>query len=80
MNTEKDKKTKNISAFPLPTDAGYNGRTGVTLRDYFAAKAMQGLLANGNTRGANLIRQSYQIADEMMEERNKIETNTNQLL
>ena len=63
-------------AFPGTHD-GYDG---MTLHDYFAAKAMQGLLANGNTRGANLIRLSYQIADEMMEERNKIEINTNQLL
>jgi hypothetical protein len=30
-------------AFPV----GYNGHEGMTLRDYFAAKAMQGLLANG---------------------------------
>jgi hypothetical protein len=65
-------------AFPAVVD-GYL-YDGMTLRDYFAATAMQGLLANGNTRGANLIRLSYQIADEMMEERNKIETNTNQLL
>jgi hypothetical protein len=30
-------------AFPV----GYNGHEGMTLRDYFAAQAMQGLLANG---------------------------------
>jgi hypothetical protein len=34
---------KNDQAFPV----GYNGHEGMTLRDYFAAKAMQGLLANG---------------------------------
>jgi len=54
-------------AFPAVVD-GYL-YDGMTLRDYFAATAMQGLLANGNTRGANLIRLSYQIADEMMSAR-----------
>ena len=54
-------------AFPVVVD-GYL-HDGMTLRDYFAATAMQGLLANGNTRGANLIRLSYQIADEMMSAR-----------
>jgi hypothetical protein len=34
---------KNDQAFPV----GYNGHEGMTLRDYFAAQAMQGLLANG---------------------------------
>ena len=54
-------------AFPVVVDGYLYG--GMTLRDYFAATAMQGLLANGNTRGANLIRLSYQIADEMMSAR-----------
>jgi hypothetical protein len=39
---------KNQSAFPWTVDDGKNvtGNTGMTLRDYFAAKALQGLLAN----------------------------------
>ena len=32
---------KNDQAFPVE----YNGHKGMTLRDYFAAKAMQGILA-----------------------------------
>jgi hypothetical protein len=31
-------------AFPVPLDA-FDDREGMTLRDYFAAKAMQGILA-----------------------------------
>ena len=70
-----------MKAFPIDYNAASIDKwQGMDLRDYFAAKAMQGLLANGNTRGANLIRLSYQIADEMMEERNKIKTNKDQLL
>lgn len=29
------------SAFPVPNDANINDQEGMTLRDYFAAKAMQ---------------------------------------
>ena len=34
-------------AFPVPNDANVNDQEGMTLRDYFASKAMQGLLARG---------------------------------
>jgi hypothetical protein len=44
-----------ISAFPIPhliADANDDnfklGQSGMTLRDYFAAKALQGMLQNGN--------------------------------
>ena len=38
------------SAFPLPMGSETTqGSEGMTLRDYFAAKAMQGLLANSET-------------------------------
>jgi hypothetical protein len=33
-------------AFPIGIDAFAEDKTGMTLRDYFAAKAMQGMLAN----------------------------------
>ena len=41
---------------------------GMTLRDYFAAKAMQGMLANnsGGMPFRDLTEWSYYIADEMM--------------
>lgn len=50
---------------------------GMTLRDYFAAKAMGGMVANvvrghvsyGNTQ--DLAARSYEIADEMLAERAK---------
>ena len=64
-------------AFPVP-DIGENG---MTLRDYFAAKAMQGLLANpklqehilkqGGAFGGWIEESAYSWADAMLKERNK---------
>ena len=49
---------------------GLLNQDGMTLRDYFAAKAMQGLLANGwSLPYAHLVRDSYQLADEMLKAR-----------
>lgn len=54
------------TAFPLPlgseTAAGHEG---MTLRDYLAAKAMQGMLANGIPSGEIPI-YAYEIADSMI--------------
>lgn len=66
-------------AFPVtPTDrSGQCGPTefGMTLRDYFAAKAMQGLLANENCGGliktADIAISAYAVADAMLAEREK---------
>ena len=45
--------------------------TGMTLRDYFAAKAMQGLLASEVNASLKVFaNQAYAVADEMMEARN----------
>jgi hypothetical protein len=50
---------------------------GMTLRDYFAAKAMQGLMRDvawDYSRGhcnAELVSRAYIIADQMLNERNK---------
>ena len=45
--------------------------TGMTLRDYFAAKAMQGLLASDvEASMPEFARRSYKMADEMLEARN----------
>ncbi len=72
---EENKKPENPSAFPLPTDAGYDDRRGMTLRDYFATAAMQGLLGN-STFKASLPKESehisalvYEIADAMLKQR-----------
>jgi len=65
----------NEPAFP---NEGFNGWgepfQGMTMRDYFAAKAMQGILS-GYTQGVipptkSLAPASYKIADAMMEARN----------
>jgi hypothetical protein len=46
--------------------------TGMSLRDYFAAKAMQAIIANDqNDSYASDAMHAYLIADAMLEERNK---------
>ena len=76
---------KDIPAFPTsheePDD--YNGHNnskktvidqGMSLRDYFAARALQGMLASGNLPktmpDADIAECSYNLADAMMEARN----------
>ena len=50
---------------------------GMMLRDYFAAKAMQGFITNFDTRRSDIIdvpelaRSAYYLADAMIAERNK---------
>ena len=58
-------------AFPSPTD-GMLDNEGMTLRDYFAAKALQGMLAEnggGPMRNNTLAEFSYEIADAMLKAR-----------
>lgn len=65
-------------AFPIPLNPGssYQGHAecdGMTLRDYFAAKAMQGAMANPEfkeTAGARS-EWAYEVADAMLKEREK---------
>ncbi len=56
-------------AFPVTEAENQYRRTseGMTLRDYFAAKAMQGLL--GNKLDHNLADRAFSIADAMLEAR-----------
>jgi hypothetical protein len=58
-----------MNAFPNPH---LTHQTGMTLRDYFAAKAMQAILSIPEYVGddAALAAQSYNVADAMMEARN----------
>lgn len=45
---------------------------GMTMRDYFAAKAMQGICAHGDTWGltdCEIARRAYLMADEMLKAR-----------
>jgi len=70
METE-NKKPENPNAFPS------FGNNGMTLRDYFANSAMQGMMANpyyGIFDGQNkvhipTIEQCYEIADAMLKQR-----------
>jgi len=69
-----------IPAFPRPfskddteafdTSPTYNAHVGMSLRDYFAAKAIQGLLNNGmHPNVYELARDAYKLADAMIEAR-----------
>ena len=53
-------------AFPSP----YDDDEGMTLRDYFAAKAMQGLLASTTiSNGMVIAKDAYLLADAMLKAR-----------
>lgn len=69
-----DKQTGG-SAFPLMLGAGGGFSLGMTLRDYFAAKAMQARLSSGFNEDADSssfeATIAYQIADAMLKERDK---------
>jgi len=58
-------------AFPDDSQHDYNG--GMTLRDYFAAKAMQSLLSYYEMPAGknNIAKHCYQLADAMLLERDK---------
>jgi len=63
-------------AFPLHSEVRPSMDSewcGMTLRDYFAAKAMQGFIACPNTRGEpnDIAAWCYQMADAMIQERSK---------
>jgi len=67
-----------MKAFPVTTEnrEGAWGQEGMDLIDYFAAKAMQGLLAtisyeNSCIPNYEIAEQSYKIAAAMMEARKK---------
>ena len=66
----RKKQIMDTQAFPNPhrTDM-----TGMTLRDYFAAKALQGMLASGNLPktmpDADLAECVYNLADAMLKAR-----------
>lgn len=53
----------------------WENEQGMSLRDYFAARAMQGMVANSNTTALEnvsyLADKSYEIADAMLVEREK---------
>jgi hypothetical protein len=62
---------KDTPAFPR--DHAHEGHNGMTLRDYFAAKALQGLLSESydfSDRNRIAVK-AYDFADAMMEARQK---------
>ena len=60
---------KNIPAFP--NNFTIDNFKGMTLRDYFAAKAMQALISEPSLTATmdEFANRAYQIADAMMEQR-----------
>ena len=64
-------------AFPVPNDANVNDQMGMTLRDYFAAKAMESIISSdkyGGLIGVNryehrTAEDAYKMADAMLEAR-----------
>lgn len=64
----------NGPAFPTNNGLRDMQTQGMTLRDYFAAKALQSLLQDKDWKGMDieeLVRYAYFIADEMLEARSK---------
>ena len=67
MSEEADK-----SAFPLSGDWSQIKDKGMTLRDYFAGMALQGMLANPKLESQYWIEESaWVVADAMIKERSK---------
>ena len=64
----------NPPAFPLHPEHWQEENQGMTLRDYFAARALQGMLASGNLPktmpDADIAECSYNLADAMLKARN----------
>jgi len=67
-----------MKAFPINSTDGKNfyTNTGMDLRDYFAAKALQALLGSGKItpyefKYEEICTNSYKLADAMMEARNE---------
>lgn len=55
-----------LPAFPVPFESSFEG---MSLRDYFAAKALQGILASVHTlpqAEMDIVNQAYSYADEML--------------
>jgi hypothetical protein len=80
MKDNKETKPENPPAFPTQWDSRHQPESttefGMTLRDYFAAKAMQGLLTSPQmyedvNDNKSCAKRAYDIADAMLAERSK---------
>ena len=73
----RDETRQEISAAYAKDYTDWMVKTGgyardMTMRDYFAAKAMQSInISRPNTAYDNVARYAYQMADAMLKERNK---------
>lgn len=56
---------------PKPQENAAINSQGLTVRDYFAAKALQGLVADAVIDAPKIARMAYELADAMMKERGK---------
>lgn len=79
MTTES--KIKNPKAFPCVYPDGASLNEGMSLRDYFAAKALNGIYAANHERATKdgsgeWVEKAYEIADAMLKQR-LIEQNPN---
>lgn len=66
--------TNSEPAFPCSTKQSLRGASpcsGMSLRDYFAAKAMQALVSLDTIAIKDVVKESYTLADAMMEAREK---------
>lgn len=79
---EENKKPSNPNAFPGKDDNAFGQETGhyygMTLRDYVAAKTIQGICADGHTfwdsqqfQGSSeyIVQKGFEIADEFLKQR-----------
>ena len=77
MNDKKADQMKEMSEPAFPHSRLGSDADGMTLRDYFAAKAMQGFLESFATTGIytpstdGLAKSSYAVADAMLKARDK---------
>ena len=60
---------KDIPAFPIKDFPYMTSHDGLSMRDYFAAKAMQGIVNNSDAFWAGAAPLAYQYADAMMKAR-----------
>ena len=58
-----------IPAFPIKDFPYMTSHDGLSMRDYFAAKAMQGIVNNSDAFWAGAAPLAYQYADAMMKAR-----------
>lgn len=72
---EENKKPENPQAFPFEYDRTYEQDRGMTLRDYFAAKAMESIVSKYNSAkdtvndAMDISKTAYSVADAMLKQR-----------